>query len=166
MTDAKERWTTEQGWRPEVGEYVLVTDDAGALGRGSVVPVRVLRHDHLYCGDTSINYVRIARVVPGGTRVPDGAECVLVQPGHYDHMLKVEANLISSHTRSEWAYAVLSVPTVDPKRVERERLEAELAAAIHVHDTASQQAAHAIHVRAIASDSLIEAQAALKELGT
>jgi hypothetical protein len=166
-----EKWTTKMGWRPELGEYVLVTEDYNTFSAGDIV--RVLGRSSpsagpLYIGKamTTLIVHNVARIVPGGTKVPDGAECVHVIPGSEVHMCSVPYPEQIVDCKAERMFAVLSVSTPDPKQAERERLEAKLVERKLIHeDCVSVFNAEFDHVRN-AWDDVKMAEAALKELGT
>ncbi len=161
--------TTEQGWRPSVGEYVLVTKDRSTVLKGDVFKVMAA-----YCGKGAdvglgksmlVPLASIARIVPGGTRVPDGAECVRVLPGHPKHMTATTPCGIKQYSGSEVMFAILSVPTPDPKAVERERLEAELAEANETHRQSVVANVATTQIMMASQRGIHAAEAALKALG-
>ena len=118
-----ENWTTKTGWTPKAGEYVYITEDHYGLSKGDVVKVVWANSEGgVFRGENGSNDLlpdKIARIVPGGTKLPGGAKCVRVAPGALRHGHPRRA--IDVLYDAGDAYAVLSDP-VDPRRAELERL--------------------------------------------
>lgn len=100
------------------GDWVLQIEDTATGSRGNVRQVVEAGRALLYFGDMVTfedegePVSAFLRILPPGTKVPDGAKLMAINPCGKDHMEKWET---FSKYDTRFPYAIVSLPTPEPE---------------------------------------------------